>query len=102
MKHNEIARGTPYAPVDIKADVQQGSDPASGVTNMASDHTKIAWKQTIPALLSGLLGLALLASGEAAWAAGGLDEIPPKRLLLVLPVIVLVIIGVLLVVTRRR
>lgn len=39
---------------------------------------------------------------EPALAAGGLNDIPPKRLLLIFPVIVLAIIGVLLIRTRRR
>ena len=59
--------------------------------------------QTLIALpaLAGLVILSLLAP-ELALAATDIDDIPPKRLLLIFPVIVLVIIGVLLVVTRRR
>ena len=49
-----------------------------------------------------LLCLGAAMQPDLAQAAGGLNEIPPKRLLLIFPIIVLIIIGVLLAVTRRK
>ena len=50
----------------------------------------------------GCLILLTLTSEPVLAAAPDTSGIPPKRLLLIFPVIVLVIIGVLLVKTRRR